>query len=146
MVHVIRTFTVSRSAPVVLAYLADFAHAEEWDPGTQSCTRIDAGPVAVGARWHNTSKILGVETELEYELKEMGADHLVLNGENKTASAIDHITVVPHAEGSEVTYDATVELHGLAKVGAPVLQLEFEKLGNQTVEGIQQAVDRLPVA
>ncbi|GAY07587.1 DUF998 domain-containing protein [Pseudonocardia sp. N23] len=40
--------------------------------------------------------------------------------------------------GSDVTHDATVELHGVAELGAPVMQLEFEKLGRQTVDGIQR--------
>jgi len=44
----------------------------------------------------------------------------------------------PTGAGSEITYDATVELHGAAKLGAPLMQLEFEKLGNQTVDGIQR--------
>jgi carbon monoxide dehydrogenase subunit G len=144
VVHVTRTFTVDRPARAVLAYLADFGHADQWDPGTQSCTRIDDGPVAVGARWHNVSKILGKETELEYRLDQLGDDHIVLVGHNKTATATDHITVRPAEGGSEITYDATVDLHGVAKLGSPVLQVQFEKLGDQTVDGIREAVTALP--
>jgi carbon monoxide dehydrogenase subunit G len=144
VVHVTRTFTVDRPAPAVLAYLADFGHADQWDPGTQTCTRIDDGPVGVGARWHNVSKILGRETELEYTLERLEESRIVLVGRNKTATSTDDISVRPADGGSEVTYDATVELHGVAKLGSPLLQVQFEKLGDQTVEGIREAVSTLP--
>lgn len=144
MVHVTRTFTVDRPTEAVLAYLADFGHADRWDPGTQTCTRIDDGPVAVGARWHNVSKILGKETELEYTLEQLEEQRIVLVGRNKTATATDHITVRPAEGGSEITYDATVELHGVAKLGSPLLQVQFEKLGDQTVDGIREAMSALP--
>lgn len=144
MVHVTRTFTVDRPIEAVLAYLADFGHADRWDPGTQTCTRIDDGPVAVGARWHNVSKILGKETELEYTLEQLEEQRIVLVGRNKTATATDHITVRPAEGGSEITYDATVELHGVAKLGSPLLQVQFEKLGDQTVDGIREAMSALP--
>lgn len=57
MVHVQRTVVVGKPVEQVVAYLADFANAVQWDPGTQSCTRMGAeGPVQVGATWHNVSK------------------------------------------------------------------------------------------
>lgn len=55
---VTRSFPVNPPPAVVRAYLIDFAHAEQWDPGTRSCERIDSGPVQVGARWHNVSQLL----------------------------------------------------------------------------------------
>lgn len=150
MVHVIRTFTVDRSAPAVLAYLADFAHATEWDPGTESCTRVDGaaagaeGPPRVGTRWHNVSKVLGMTTELEYTLEHLDGERIRLVGRNRTATSTDDISVHPHELGAEITYDATVELHGVAKVGSPVLQMEFDRLGDETVTGIRDAVAGLP--
>ena len=55
MVQVERSLTVRTPVERVVAYLADFAHTEEWDPGTVSCTRTGEGPIVVGARWHNVS-------------------------------------------------------------------------------------------
>jgi carbon monoxide dehydrogenase subunit G len=140
MVHVVRTFTVTAPPTRAVGYLADFAHAEAWDPGTRTCVRIDDGPVGVGATWRNTSKILGSTTELDYRLTHLDSERIELVGENKTATATDVITVrpAPDGSGSEITYDATVVLHGVAKLGSPLMQLEFEKLGDQTVDGIQR--------
>ena len=38
-----RSITVDRPAGEVLRYLADFGNTVDWDPGTESCTRLDGG-------------------------------------------------------------------------------------------------------
>lgn len=143
MTHISRTFTVTSPPEVVLGYLKDFSHAEEWDPGTETCQRLDSGPVTVGSRWHNTSKIAGVSTELEYELKELTDTKVVFAGSNDTATTIDTITVLPAARGSEITYDADIELSGAAKLATPVVKLVFEKIGSDTEEDMITVLNRL---
>ena len=64
MIRINRTFTVGKPAPEVIDYLKDFARAEEWDPGTVSCQRIDAGPLRVGSSLANVSEFRGRRTEL----------------------------------------------------------------------------------
>ncbi|HEX3929398.1 MAG TPA: SRPBCC family protein [Nocardioides sp.] len=86
MTTVSRTFTVQPSPEAVIDYLKELGHAEEWDPGTQRCVRLDEGQVRVGSRWHNESKIAGVSTELTYELKELTSRRIVLAGSNDTAT------------------------------------------------------------
>jgi carbon monoxide dehydrogenase subunit G len=142
MVSVTRIFTVAQPVPVVVDYLKDFGNAVEWDPGTQSCTRQDSGPVQVGSSWRNVSKVFGRETELDYRLTVLEPDHLTLVGTNDTATSTDDITVRATADGSEITYHANIELHGAAKLATPVVKLEFERLGNATVEQLSQALAR----
>jgi carbon monoxide dehydrogenase subunit G len=143
MTHISRTFTVTPSPAVVLDYLKDFSNAEQWDPGTETCERLDSGPVTVGSRWHNTSKIAGVSTELDYELKELTDSKVVFAGSNDTATTTDTITVVPAAGGSEITYDAVIELSGAAQLGAPVVKLVFEKIGSDTEDDMVTVLNRL---
>ena len=143
MTTVSRTFTVTPPPSVVIDYLKDFGHAEEWDPGTESCTRLDDGPVQVGSRWHNVSKIAGVSTELDYELTELTDQRLVLVGRNDTATSTDTITVEPHESGSEVTYEAVIEMSGAAKLADPVVKLVFEKVGTDTEDDMTAALNRL---
>jgi carbon monoxide dehydrogenase subunit G len=144
MTTVSRSFTVTPPPSVVLDYLKDFGHAEEWDPGTEKCTRLDDGPVRVGSRWHNESKIAGVSTELTYELKELTEDRIVLVGTNDTATSTDTITVVPAGDGgSEVTYEAVIEMNGAAKLAAPLVKLVFEKVGSDTEDDMTTALNRL---
>ena len=140
-----RTFTVKPRPEVVVDYLADFTHAEEWDPGTESCTRLDSGPIRVGSRFHNESKIAGVSTELVYELVTLDADKVVLRGENDSATSTDTITVVelPRGAGSEITYEAVIEAKGVGKLAEPLMKLVFERIGSETEEKMTEALDGL---
>lgn len=94
-VDVERTFTVASSPEGVVEYLRDFARAEQWDPGTVSCTRLGEGPVEVGSRWRNVSTFLGRRTELVYELTRDDPDGLRFVGRNDTATATDDISITP---------------------------------------------------
>jgi carbon monoxide dehydrogenase subunit G len=143
MTTISRTFTVNPAPSVVLDYLKDFSHAEEWDPGTEKCERLDSGPVAVGSRWHNTSKIAGVSTVLEYELTELTESKVVFAGSNDSASTTDTITVLPSGSGSEITYDAEIEMSGAAKLATPVVKLVFEKIGSDTEDDMITVLNRL---
>ncbi len=143
MTTVTRTFTVAPPPEVVVDYLKDFTHAEEWDPGTESCRRLDSGPVSTGSRWLNTSKIGGITTELTYQLTELTEGRMVLVGTNDSATSTDTITVRPHGEGSEVTYEAVIEMKGAAKLASPVVKLVFEKIGSDTEEQMVQVLNRL---
>jgi carbon monoxide dehydrogenase subunit G len=143
MTKISRTFTVTPQPSTVIDYLKDFSHAEEWDPGTESCTRNDDGPVQVGSTWHNTSKIAGASTELTYELVELTESRVVFKGENDTATTTDEIEVVPSGDGSEITYTADIVLKGAAKVATPVTKLVFEKIGSDTEDDMVTVLNRL---
>lgn len=144
MPTVSRTFTVSPPPDVVVGYLKDFANAQQWDPGTRSCTRIDTGPVAEGAYWHNVSKIFGVTAELTYTLEELSDDKLVFVGENKSSTSTDTITVDAADGGSKITYEAELEMHGAAKLLNPLMKLAFEKLAVDTEKQMASVLNGLP--
>jgi carbon monoxide dehydrogenase subunit G len=143
MTTVSRTFPVQPPPAVVIDYLKDFGHAEAWDPGTEKCTRTDSGPIAVGATWHNESKIAGVGTELTYTLEALTSDTIVLVGRNKTATSTDTISVQPSGTGSEITYRADLEMHGAARLAAPAVKLVFEKVANDTVKQLTEVLNTL---
>ncbi|MET8147951.1 SRPBCC family protein [Actinoplanes sp. NPDC049668] len=143
MITISRTFTVAAPVQAVLAYLMDFGNTNAWDSATRQTRRTDNGPLAVGASWHNTSKILGVTSELTYTLQVVEGDRLVFAGHSEGATSTDTITARPVADGSEVTYRVDVEMHGLAKLATPVIRAEFEKLGDETAAGLTDALNRL---
>lgn len=143
MPTVSRTFTVTAAPDKVVEYLSDFSHAEEWDPGTEKCVRVDDGPVRVGSSWHNESKIAGVSTELTYTLTTLTADTIVLVGENKTATSTETMEVKPDGSGTELTYTNEIELHGAAKIGAPAMKLVFEKVGVDTEKQLTEVLNGL---
>ena len=137
-----RCFQVEAEPQQVLDYLKDFSNATEWDPGTQSCTQEGSGPVEVGTTWHNVSKIAGFTTELTYELVEVAPDRVVLVGRNKGATSTDTITVQPSGTGSEVTYHADLEMHGVSKLASPAMKVIFEKLGDEVQENLTRVLAR----
>lgn len=143
MTKISRTFTVKPAPATVIEYLKDFSHATEWDPGTEACERNGSGPVQVGSTWHNTSKIAGVSTELTYELTELTDSRVQFMGSNETAKTTDTIDVVPSGTGSEITYEAIIEMSGAAKLATPLVKLVFEKIGSDTEEDMVTVLNRL---
>ncbi|MEO8829496.1 SRPBCC family protein [Lapillicoccus sp.] len=143
MPTVSRTFTVTPRPQVVIDYLKDFSRAEEWDPGTQTCTQTGSAPVEVGTTWRNVSKIAGVTTELEYKLTQLSDAGLVLVGRNKSVTSTDTITVLPSGEGSEVTYRADLDMHGAAALMAPAMKLIFEKIADDTEKQMTEVLNSL---
>jgi carbon monoxide dehydrogenase subunit G len=144
MPTVSRTFRVDPTPATVIDYLKDFSHATEWDPGTEQCTQTSPGPVVVGTRWHNVSKIMGITTELDYELIELSEWGLTLVGANDSATSTDSISVAPDGEGSQITYTADLAMHGAATIAAPAMKLVFEKLATDTEEQMTAVLNRLP--
>jgi carbon monoxide dehydrogenase subunit G len=127
----------------VYAYLSDFTNAEEWDAGTVSCSMLQ-GDGGVGTTYANTSKFMGFETELTYELMELEPDRLVvLRGENSTVTSTDHMLVQPAEGGTEVLYTAEFEFKGLARLLEPVLRVPLEKLADNAENSLASALNRL---
>ncbi|PYC65457.1 polyketide cyclase [Streptomyces tateyamensis] len=140
MITVERTIIVERPAGEVLTYLADFGNTPAWDPGTESCTRLDSGPVAAGSRWLNVSRFRGRRSELNYRLETYEPGRLVFVGSNRTVTATDDITVRPEGVRTVLVYRAQLRFHGLARLAAPVLRAEFERLADAVAEQLPRAV------
>lgn len=143
MVQVERSLTVRTPVERVVAYLADFAHTEEWDPGTVSCTRTGEGPIVVGARWHNVSEFRGRRTELDYSLTRRDPGRVTFVGKNKTATSTDDFGLSAGPDGTTVRYRATIEFHGLAKLAGPFLKREFERLGDEVAPKLTKVLEGL---
>ena len=146
MVNIVREFDVPCPQDDAVAYLADFAHAVEWDPGTVACVRNGdpSAPALPGATWTNTSKVLGRETQLQYELVTLRPDHVVLQGSNDTADSTDDITVTSlDGSRSRIRYEATITFKGLARFADPLMQLVFKKVADDTVRDMTAALTRV---
>lgn len=144
MSTVSRTVRTDAAPQQVFDYLVDFTHTEEWDPGTVSTERV-SGDGGVGTRYHNVSKFLGRETELEYTVIDLDAGTLVrLRGVNDTVTATDTMRITPDGSGSLVEYTAEFEWKGVAKVAGPLLAPALKKLGDEAEQGLQENLAKLP--
>ena len=144
MPTVSRTFSVKPLPAEVVNYLKDFGNAEEWDPGTQRCTRTDSGPLGQGSQWHNVSNIFGVTAKLTYTLDKLTDRTVVFVGKNDSSTSTEVISVDAADTGSVITYRNDLEMHGLAKLLNPVMKLAFEKLANDTEKQLTTVLNRLP--
>ena len=102
------------------------------------------GTTTAGTTYHNTSKFMGRETELTYEVVQHQPDSVfALRGENSSVVAHDTMEIEPHGTGSRVTYTADFAFSGVARVVAPLLAPALKKLGDEAGEGLQQALAKL---
>jgi carbon monoxide dehydrogenase subunit G len=136
-----RSTTVSRKLAEVVDYLADFSHAEEWDSGTKSCTRIGDGPVEVGAKWRNVSEFRGRETEIEYTLVRREPQRLTFEGRNKTVSTVDDMSFESEGSRTRIRYHASFEFHGVAKLGSPFVKGSLNSLADDTMAQLTRVLD-----
>jgi uncharacterized protein YndB with AHSA1/START domain len=144
MLTVERNLTIDRPIHDVFEYLSDFTHTEQWDPGTVSTTRTDDGPLGVGATFHNISMFRGKKTELDYEISRYDAGSLLeFTGNNKTATARDHLEFSGDAASTTVRYRATFEFHGVARLAAPFLRRGLDNLADETVAKMKDALERI---
>ncbi|HET7476746.1 MAG TPA: SRPBCC family protein [Dermatophilaceae bacterium] len=138
--------TVRTTAPIeaVHAYLADFTHTEEWDPGTVRTTR-ELGDGGVGTRYTNVSKFAGREATLSYVVQQVSAPDLVqLRGQNKSLTVTDTMRLRRLDDGgTEVGYRAEFDFQGVARWFEPVLRLPLKRLGDKAQLGMTEALAKL---
>jgi carbon monoxide dehydrogenase subunit G len=143
MASIQRSIDVSKPMDTVVGYLKDFAHAEQWDPGTETCIRLDAGPLREGSTWRNVSNFLGRRVELLYRLERAEHDRLTFIGTNDAAQSIDDMTFAPVGDATRVTYHARIRLHGPARLADPLVYLALRGLAGKVAIRMQRAIGEL---
>jgi hypothetical protein len=141
MIVVERTFAVTTAPHDVLAYLRDFANAQEWDPSSLRTSRLGSGPIVPGAHWRHVRKLFGVTAELTYTLITCEPGRLVFHGRSEGATCLDTVSLAAVPGGTEVTYRAEIEMHGLAKLATPLMRPEIEKLATGSVTAVIAALE-----
>lgn len=145
MITVERRIEVGRPLSQVFAYLADFTHTEQWDPGTVHTTRTDDGPLALGSTFHNVSQFRGRQTELDYRIMRFDQDeHLTFTGTNKTVQATDDMSFAAAGDDRTVlTYRAHFVFKGWARLAEPFLRRGLERIADETVEQLKPVLEAL---
>jgi carbon monoxide dehydrogenase subunit G len=143
MPSVRRSFTTRTSPQAVFDYLADFANAEEWDPGTVECRRLE-GDGGVGTRYRNVSSFLGRTTTVEYVAEELDAPTFVhFRGSNDQFTGHDRLRLEPSGSGNHVAYDAELGFSGTARLATPLVAAYLPFLANKTVRRLRDRLDRI---
>jgi carbon monoxide dehydrogenase subunit G len=126
-------------------YLAGFEHTAEWDPGVTAARRLDpSAPLGRGSQFGVEVAFFGRRIPMLYEITAFEPPHrVVLRGTGGGVIAIDTITTAPIPGGSRITWDARLELAGLARLFDPALHLAFQWVGARAVQGLERRVAEL---
>ncbi|MER7761685.1 SRPBCC family protein [Streptomyces sp. NPDC097619] len=144
MIRVRRTMVVPRPLASAVDHLADFGNARDWDPATVSCVRLDepppGAPIEPGARWRNTSRFRGRTSDVDYRLAVREPDRLLFTGENRTVAVRDDMRFRALPDGTtELTYEAVFRFKGVARLVAPFLRKDVERLADGVAERLPRA-------
>lgn len=114
----------------VFAYMADFSNVSEWDPSAVESRALNGAGAEEGARYAVTSRFLGREVPLTYETVSIERPtRVVLRGENESVVSLDEMSFRKLPDGgTEVTYDADLQLKGARRLLDPVFGLAFRRL------------------
>lgn len=125
------------------AYLADFAHSAEWDPGVVEARRLTHAPIGLGTRFRVVASSLGRRIPLEYEVSAYEpAKRVELTAESAMIRSVDEITFTATGTGTNVTYDADLRGRGAFRLADPLLALVFRRIGDRARDGLQEALNR----
>ena len=143
MPSVERTVTTDQPLSKVWEYLSDFRNTEEWDPPTVTTTRT-SGEGGVGTTYHNVSKLLGSEQEVDYRVTIFDVEKTFqLEGDAGSIKLLDTITFASTGTGTSVTYHAEFTPEGAAKLAEPLMPAGLKILADKVAASMQEKLDRL---
>lgn len=127
-----------RPTAETFAYLSDLTNFSDWDPGIPSSKQVTGDGPGAGAEYD----VEASGSTLRYVVDVYDPPHRVrAKGRNRWLTSIDTITVSPDGDGSIVAYDADLQLHGLLKIGDPLLALTFRRMGDRARDGLRDKLD-----
>jgi hypothetical protein len=125
-------------ATETFAYVSDLTHFADWDPGIASSDQVAGDGPGVGAEYD----VEASGSTLRYVVEVYDSPHRVrAKGRNRWLTSIDTITVTPDGDGSIVSYDADLQLHGLLRIGDPLLAVSFKRMGDRARDGMADKLD-----
>jgi carbon monoxide dehydrogenase subunit G len=129
------------------AFVADFANADQWDPGVATSERTNDGPVGVGARYRLGVRMRGSVVPMDYEITILEPGRrVVLTGIGSGVEAVDDIRFQATDTGTRVDYVADIRLRGVLRLAAPFAGGAFAKIGRDARDGMQRALNQLATA
>jgi len=143
MAHVVKTVTTTWTPDRAFAYMADFSHAAEWDPGVAEATRVDTGPVGQGSEFDLIVLVAGRRVPMRYEITDYAPGRVTFSSHSANLESVDTVTVISQGTTTEVTYDARINFRGVLRIADPLLILAFHGVADRAIRGLE---DRLAQA
>jgi len=97
--------------------------------------------VRIGSTFEVIVRIGKRRLPLRYEVKRLEHDRLIaLEAQARWFRSYDVIAVAAKESGSVVSYDALLELKGLAKLAAPLMGRAFRRIGDDAAAGLRRVL------
>lgn len=142
MVRLHETRIIDRPLEEVFEYTADFDNIEDWDPGIESSSRLDEGPVGVGSRFELVASFGTSRVPMIYEITEFQPnERVVFIGSGDQLDAVDEIKFEDKGGGKTlVEYTADLTFHNFMRYLTPFMGPVFDKVGEKAVDGLAEAL------
>jgi carbon monoxide dehydrogenase subunit G len=137
MPQFVTSVKTSMSREEAFDYMTDLRNLPDWDPGVSSAEKIGAGEVEKGSAFD----VVASGAKLTYVVIEFDRPaRAIVEADGPRLRSYDVITIEPAADGSIVTWDATLELKGIFRAFSPVLALMFDRIGAKAEAGLQSTL------
>ena len=98
----------------------------------------------VGTTYHNVSKLLGSEQEVDYVVTKYDVEKTFqLAGDAGSIKLLDTITFEATGTGTSVTYHAEFNPEGAAKLAEPLMPAALKVLADKVAASMQEKLDQL---
>lgn len=140
MAHIVKTVTTSWSPERAFAYMSDFSHTAEWDPGVDAATRLDDGAVGEGSAFDLTVLVGGRRLPMRYEVVDYAPGRVTFSSRSRAIQSVDTVTVGRRGDATEVTYDARLNFRGFLRIADPLLAIGFRGIAQRAVRGLEDCL------
>ncbi len=123
-------------------FIADFANAQVWDPGTVSSRSHGDEPPGPGACYDLEVRMGGRVAPMEYRVHEYQRPHrVVLVGKGANVDAVDEIRFGRVGDRTVIEYTADIRLGGWLRLVEPFLGGTFAKIGRDAAAGMERTLE-----
>ncbi len=138
MTRLVEIATTRLDQATAFAEVAEFANIDKWDPGVTQSVKETLGPTGVGTVYALVLDYNGRPMNMTYRVTEWEpGSRVVLDGEGKFIAAVDTITFESNGGGTVVTYQADLELTGIARLVQPLMRKRFAAIGRAAGDGLR---------
>ncbi|MDQ6948188.1 MAG: SRPBCC family protein [Actinomycetota bacterium] len=133
---------VDRPVAEVFDYLADFRNETDWNSVAHDVAQLNAGPVAVGARFRGEYDRMG---SMEYEIQEYARpNHLRGKGKAKMLTWYSTFDFSGHEGGTRLV--ATIDPHpkGALWLAKPLMGLVMKGQMQKGMRNVKATLERRP--
>lgn len=142
MTVLLEKIDVARPIEEAFAYVSDFTSTLEWDSTVTSAVKLTPGSIGIGTEFEVVCALPVGSVTIVYKVTDFQADQLIeLSGTSKLFDILDTISFSRSVRGTKIEYRAEFTFPSIAKPFASLSQSSLNKMGRESLAGLQLALD-----